>query len=180
MKFNLLDSKPRYTPLDPGMKLVKGNNSKGERIDSTKYQSLIGALLYIAVSTRPDIMYSVCILSQFNVEPYTEHFVAAKHLLRYLMTTINPKLTYGSAPTKLTGYVDADWACNIDDRRSNTGFVFLMVGGAVSWESKKQTSVALSSTEAEYMALSQASKEASYLLNLLNEFKYAKVSFKSI
>lgn len=180
MKFNLLESKPRYTPLDPGMKLVKGNNSGGERIDSTKYQSLIGALLYIAVSTRPDIMYSVCKLSQFNVEPYTEHFVAAKHLLRYLMTTINAKLTYGSTPTKLTGYVDADWAGNIDDRRSNTGFVFLMGGGAVSWESKKQTSVALSSTEAEYMALSQASKEASYLRNLLNEFQYEKVSFKSI
>ena len=179
-KFNLIECKPRYTPLDPGMKLAKGGCNPKEREDPTKYQSLIGALLYIAISTRPDIMYSVCKLSQFNVEPYTEHLVAAKHLLRYLKSTSGARLTYNKTCTNLTGYVDADWAGNIDDRRSYTGFVFLMGGGAVSWESKKQSSVALSSTEAEYMALSQASKEASYLRNLLNEFEYEKVSFKSI
>lgn len=161
--------KPSYTPLDPGIKLRKCADSSCKKHEPSSYQSLVGALMYLAVSTRPDIVHTINKLSQFNSDPHAEHAVALKHLLRYLSTNCKAKLTYTKSSEDVKGYVDADWAGNPDNRKSCTGLVFIFAGAAVSWESKKQTSVALSSTEAEYMALSQASKEAVYLRNLVIE-----------
>ncbi|XP_076383614.1 uncharacterized protein LOC143260914 [Megalopta genalis] len=133
------------------------------------YRELIGALMYLAVATRPDISHAVSALSQFNDSFGKGHWQAAKRILRYLKGNSDVGIVFKNNISNLTGYVDADWAVCIQDRRSYTGFVFTMNGGTVSWESRKQRTVPLSSTEAEYMALSDASKEAMYLLRLARD-----------
>lgn len=126
--------------------------------------------MYLAVLTRPDIAYAVSFLSQFN-NCYAEwHWKCAKRVLRYLQSTKSHSLIFSrNGNYKIEGYVDADWASNKIDRKSYTGYVFKLSGCAISWKSIKQRTVALSSTEAEYMALSEASKEAIHLRNLLSE-----------
>jgi hypothetical protein len=114
-------------------------------------------------------------LSQFNTHPHSEHLAAAKHILRYLNTTINFKLVYKKIGKNLEGFADADWAGNVDDRKSYTGFTFKLANAAVVWESRKQPTVALSSTEAEYMSLSSASRDAIYLVNLLSEIGFPQI-----
>jgi len=166
-RFNMDDCNPISTPLDGNEKLKKPDSQE----DTTKYpyQSLIGSLMYLAVSTRPDISYTVSALSQFNQNHGEEHWNAAKRVLRYLKGTLDYGLTFRKTGESLHGYVDADWAGCIDDRRSFTGYCFILADAAISWEAKKQRTVALSSTEAEYMALSEGTKEALYLQNLLGE-----------
>ncbi|XP_054745715.1 uncharacterized protein LOC129250099 [Anastrepha obliqua] len=133
------------------------------RSDPTFYQYLIGALKYLAVTTRPDISHSVSKLGQCNINPKAEHEIGAKHGLRYLANSIDYKLGY----YEVCGYVDADWGGDLNDRKSYSGYLFMVAGATLSWESKKQTIVALSTTQAEYVALSTAAKEAVYLKNLL-------------
>lgn len=120
-------------------------------------------------STRPDIAYSVSYLSQFNNCYSYIHWNYAKRILKYLLKTKGYCLRYSREAAELEGFVDADWASDSNDRRSYTGFCFMKSGSAVSWESKKQRTVALSSCEAEYMALSEACREAIYLNNLMYE-----------
>ena len=132
--------------------------------------------MYLAVSTRPDIAYTVRALSQFNVRHGMELWNAAKRVLRYLKSTSNYGLTFKKTGKDLVGYVDADWAGCPDDRRSYTGYAFIFGNAAVSWEAKKQRTVALSSTESEYMAMAEGAKEAIYLQNLLEEFGIQKRS----
>ena len=136
-----------------------------------EYQQLIGSLLFIGLATRPDILHSVNKLSQFNMNPHLEHMAAAKQILRYLKHTIHFTLNYNRPNDPLLGYSDADWATNYD-RKSYTGYVFELCGGAITWATKKQTTIALSSTEAEYMALAAATKEAVYLRNLVAEIGF--------
>jgi hypothetical protein len=157
-----------------GTRLVKADcPSTPEEIEMMKripYQSAIGAIMYAMLGTRPDIAFAVTCLSQFCSNPGMTHWQAVKRLLRYLQGSLDTRLTY-SGPvgelscippigSTLVGYCDADWASDLNDRRSISGYVFLLAGGAVSWQSKKQTTVALSSVEAEYMAMTQAGKEA--------------------
>lgn len=126
--------------------------------------------MYLAVLTRPDIAYSVSFLSQFNNCYNNETWAYAKRILRYLKKTkyFGLKYTrYGNF--KLEGFVDADWGNNVTDRRSYTGLCFMLAGSVVSWEAKKQKTVALSSTEAEYMGITDACREAIYLHNLSRE-----------
>jgi hypothetical protein len=115
--------------------------------------------------TRPDIAFSISTLAQFSTNPGPAHQTALKRLLRYLQRTASQTITYSrlsdsDTQPKLVGFSDADWGQSPDDRRSVTGYAFLLAGGAISWQSKKQRTVALSTVEAEYMALTQASKEA--------------------
>ncbi|XP_036148378.1 secreted RxLR effector protein 161-like [Monomorium pharaonis] len=125
--------------------------------------------MYLAVSTRPDIAHAVSKLSQFNNCHTKIHWGAAKRVLRYLKGTNDVGLVYSVSSDPPEMYTDADWgSCGID-RKSYTGYTFIMSGASVSWESKKQRTVALSSTEAEYMALSDATKEALYVSKLLDE-----------
>lgn len=133
------------------------------------YQQLISSLMYLAVLSRPDIAYSVSYLSQFNNCHNESHWKQAKRVLRYFKQTKNYDLKFVKDNEDLESFVDADWGGNSFDRKSYTGFCFKLSGSAVSWESRKQRTVALSSTEAEYMALSEASKEAIYLRNILSE-----------
>ena len=119
--------------------------------------------------TRPDISFAVSYLSQFNNNFNESHWVCVKRVLKYLQNTKHYCLTFKKSDVNMEGYVDADWAGNKSDRRSYTGFIFKFSESAISWESRKQRTIALSSTEAEYMAISEAAKEAIYFKNLLYE-----------
>ena len=126
------------------------------------------------VNTRPDIYYAINTLRQFMVEPKRAHWVAAKHVLRYLRGTVELGLKYTcDNDVRLSSFTDADWAGSSVDQKSTSGYCFSLGSGMTSWCSRKQKSVALSSAEAEYMAASTASCEAIWLrkllVNLLNE-----------
>jgi hypothetical protein len=131
------------------------------------YRKLIGSLMYL-VNTRPDIFFAVNTLSQFMVEPRHFHWVATKHVLRYLCGTVGYGLRYDSGgEVRLQGYTDFDWAGSAVDRKSTSGCCFSLGSTMISWFSRKQTFVALSTTEVEYIAASVASHEAVWLQKLL-------------
>lgn len=168
-KYGMHDAKPAATPADVNQKLKK-DDSVSKPVNSSNYQSMVGSLLYAAMATRPDIAQAVSVVSKFNANPSTAHLTAVKRILRYLKGTTELALKYEQSESgTLIGFSDADWAGDLDDRRSTTGNVFLLSGGAVSWLSKKQSTVALSTAEAEYVALSQASQECVWLRRLLSD-----------
>ena len=135
---------------------------------------MIGSLQYAAGGTRPDIAYIVGVLARFCHKPTQLHLTAAKRVFRYLGGTADLALTFtGSGNPKLTGYSDADCAGDRDSRRSTSGNVFVLGDGAITWSSKRQNSVALSTVEAKYMALSQATQEAVWLRRLTEELGQA-------
>lgn len=173
-RFNMQNCKPVVTPLEQQCKLDKPLEPDATIMRKHPYQSLIGALMYLAVSTRPDIAYAVNFLSQFNSNYNTEHWKAAKRVLRYLKGTIDHGLKYTKSNIQLYAVVDADWGSNLSDRRSYSGFAFIMSSGAISWEARKQRTVALSSTEAELLAITEASKEALYLRRIFEEIRLPK------
>lgn len=168
IKFNMIDCKTVCTPLEINVKL---NVIEGEETCSLEipYQELIGSLMYLALMTRPDIAHAVSSLSQYN-NCYTRlHWQCAKRVLRYLKGTKNYSMKFCNDNSSIVGFADADWGSDRLDRKSFSGYVFKFCGGSISWKSCKQRTVALSTTEAEYMALSDATKEAIYLRNLLFE-----------
>lgn len=132
--------------------------------------------MYAAQLTRPDIAHAVGVLSSFNSNPGQQHWNAAKRVLRYLKGTKSNKLCFNSNGGNLEGFCDADWANDIDDRKSITGYVFVLSGGAISWQSRKQQTVALSTTEAKYMSLTSAAQEAMWLRGILKELKVIESS----
>lgn len=160
-RFGMSECKPIGTPMEANLKLSKSEKSPNEILDDVPYRELLGSLTYLSVCTRPDISYTVSYLSQFNHNYGTEHWKAAKRVLRYLKGTIDLGLYYGTNTSPIKGYVDADWGGCIEDRRSYTGFAFILGGSPISWDARKQRTVALSSTE--------AAKECIYLQNLFAE-----------
>ena len=162
------------TPMDTKPTLTKPNKSEISGV--LEYQSLVGSLMYAMLGTRPDLAYAVSTLSKFNSEPAEEHHAAAKRTLRYLKETKSYGLLYkgelneGGFPEPLC-YTDSDWAGDTESRKSTGGYVFILCGAAVSWKTKKQTTISLSSTEAEYVALSEATKEAIWMKRLLREIE---------
>ncbi|XP_054729069.1 uncharacterized protein LOC129238050 [Anastrepha obliqua] len=158
--------RPASTPLDAGFQ-VACDSENCKRVDGTSYQSIIGALMWLALSTRPDIFHSVSKLAQRNKDPHSEHMAGIICVLRYLAATTDMKLHYRACkqPLKLGGGGDRV------DRRSYTDYVFLLAGGPISWKSEKQDCVALSSTEAEYLSMSSAHQlcylETTSVLNTL-------------
>ena len=157
-----------YVPLSPSERLTK---SEGELLDKEThtYTHLIGSLLYLPVCMRPDIAQAVGALSKYMIAPTTLHWQAAKGLLRYVAFTREHGIVYGTELNLVIGYCDADYAYDLDTRRSTTGFVFILHGGAITWLSKRQPTVAASTTEAEYIAAAQATKEARWLRLLLRD-----------
>ena len=163
------------TPLEASTQLVATNQPLSAPLHAL-YRVLIGRLNYLAVMTRPDICTAVHQLARFLSAPGEEHMVAAKHLLRYLRGTPQLGLKYSKTPSlpsfddvqvpeafahsdNLNGFVDANWAPSSDtQRKSTTGYVFMLHGAAIVWYSKLQSVIALSSTEAEYIALSEAAR----------------------
>ena len=139
----------------------------GEReVDPKEYQAIVGSLMYIALATRPDIAFAASALSRYNSQPRTSHLTTAKRVLRYLRKTADHCLHFNGNDGEITGYTDSDWANDSADRKSQDGHVFLCNGGAISWQSRKQDLVALSTTEAEYIACPEASREARWLCQL--------------
>jgi hypothetical protein len=163
------------TPMDHGLKLRRmdrTNLSQGENEALLKlpYRSLVGCLLYLAISTRPDISYAVQQLSQYLDSYSMLHWHAAIRIVRYLKGTRNLKLQLGgNNDIQLLGHSDSDWANCLDTRRSVGGYGYSLGSGLVSWTSKKQKTVAASSCEAEYIAAFETAKEGTWLRTLLDE-----------
>lgn len=160
-RFAMSDSHPVSTPVDHSIHLDPANEDN--RMNTTLYQQAVGSLMYAAVGTRPDLAFAIQTLSQFNHDPSTEHWTAIKRVLRYLKGTADLGITYDGTvdndSINVEGFSDSDWASNHINRRSISGYTFLMNGGAISWSSKKQPTVALSSMEGEYMAITHAWKQ---------------------
>ncbi|XP_067131301.1 uncharacterized protein [Centruroides vittatus] len=131
------------------------------------YRELIGSLIYLANATRPDIAFAASTLSRFCADPDKTHWMIAKRVLRYLKGTSMYGITYVKNNEELKAYTDSDWAGDVDDRKSCTGNILILARGPISWKSKKQTSVAMSTMEAEYSALAEASREITYIKRLL-------------
>ena len=168
-KYGLMNAKPASTPADTNVHLVK-DDGVSKRVDSGIYQSMVGSLLYAAIATRPDIAQAVSAVSKYNCNPSQVHLTAVKRIFRYLNGTLDLALEYQkSSGGSLVGYADSDWGGDRDDRHSTTGNIFMLSNGPVSWLSKKQSTVALSTTEAEYMALSSATQEAIWIQRLLED-----------
>eukprot|EP00253_Pinus_taeda_P023270 PITA_23270 len=174
-RFNMQDSKPVKVPIPIGVRLsaeqCPKTQEEEEEMSRVPYASVVGSLIYAMVCTRPDIAHAVGVLSGFMSKPGKEHWTAVKRVFRYLRGTSDYGLCYQGRPgldrvLDIHGFVDVDWAGDLDRRRSTSGYVFNLFGGAVSWMSKKQSVVALSTTEAEYLAATHASKEAVWLQRL--------------
>jgi hypothetical protein len=137
--------------------------------DNTQYRSLVGALQYVTL-TRPDIAFAVNKVCQFLHSPTNVHLMAAKYILRYLKGTNSIGLMLSRSGSQLlSAFSDADWAVSPDDRRSTGGFVIFYHPNLISWSSKKQPTVAKSSTKSEYKALANAIVELIWIQSLLKE-----------
>lgn len=169
VRFGMQDCNPISTPMDANVKFSKVmENDEGD--DKFPYREAIGSLLFAAQVTRPDINFSVILLSRFALNPGKAHWLGVKRIMRYLKGTLKMKLTFGMQRENcISGFCDSDFAADIDDRKSTSGYVFLRNGAAISWQSKKQPTVAQSTAEAEYTALSLATKEALWLKQLTFE-----------
>ena len=187
-EWNLTSCKPASTPFPSGvtsLSPVSPSNSLPDISDADlvpRYQRLVGCLLYLAIATRPDLSYYAMWLGQYNATPTRAQFLLAKHVLRYLAGTKLLALCLGASssrvPSMLSGYLqnvgcsDADWASDAVDRKSISGYSFYFQGSLVSWSAVKQKSIALSSTEAEYYAMTHAFKEALWLRTFLEVLKF--------
>lgn len=166
IRFEMQNCRPVSTPIENKLKLPKGEESK--RI-SKPYRELVGCLMYVALTSRPDLAVAANFFSQFQVCPNEEHWVHLRRVLRYVKGTLSFGLCYRGKENSplLEVYTDADWANETTDRRSISGAVFKVCGASVSWFSKKQTTVSLSSTEAELVALCAAACHSQWILRLL-------------
>jgi hypothetical protein len=157
----MLECKPMNTPMEVKLKLLVDTSS--DLIDATLYRHIIGSLMYLT-NTRPDICFFMNTLSQFLVEPRCVHLVAAKHVMRYLKGTMDYGLNYdGDHDFTLSGYTDSDWVGSVADRKSTSICCFSLGSAMISWQSRKQSNIALSIVEAEYLAACSDSCEAIWL-----------------
>ena len=166
------DINPVKTPMDSNLKLEPGEPEAEN--GNNNYASLIGSLMYAAVATRPDIAYVVNRLASFTANSTLSHWNAAKRIMRYLKGTKNYGITYSKTENPndyIHGYSDSSFANNFD-RTSVSGYNFMKAGGAITWGSKKQNIVSLSSTEAEYISMSDAARDALWLRSLYSELGY--------
>ncbi|SCV70650.1 BQ2448_3414 [Microbotryum intermedium] len=165
-------------PMTPGLSLTTIPGQGTKRIRSW-YLQAIGLLLYISLGTRPDIAFAISYLARFANNPGHHHWIAVKHVLCYLRATYRNELLYARGSARITGvagYSDANWGACVDTLVSTMGYVFYIAGSAVSWSSKRQTRVADSTTNAEYLALLHAGKEGIYLSQLLEELHVKPVA----
>lgn len=145
-KFGMMESNSVGSPIVPGFKVSK--DEAGVTVDETNYKQLVGSLMYLT-ATRPDMMFVISLISRYMEKPTELHLQEAKRALRYLRGTVNYGIFYkkgGNGECELLGFTDSDYAGDMDDRKSTSGYVFLMSSGAVSWSSKKQPIVTLSTT----------------------------------
>ena len=170
------DCIPALTPMTPGIRLTKDQcNPSPDPVFHRRYRGIVGSLGYLVNMTRPDLAWSYSELSKYVQYPGKAHMDAAQHVLRYLRGTYDQAIVYekcDALANTLLGLVDSDWAADLDSRRSHTGYVLMMSGGAISWKSRRQDCVSLSTSEAEYVAASQCGQEVLYLREILRDFGY--------
>ena len=178
-RFGMVECKPVLTPIEPGTSLTSDMSPKNDEevneMRNVPYIVAVGCLMYLAITTRPDISYTVGVLGRFNHNPGPRHWLAVKHLLRYLKGSMDYKLVYGpdeGSGELFTTYTDADHGGNKDNGRSTGGYVTCIGGGAVDWRSWLQPFVTLSTTEAEFVAAVEAGKAIKWTRNILQEFGY--------
>ena len=168
------DTIPCLTPFPPNNRLSAEDCDKSpDPRFHRKFRGIVGSLGYLVNMTRPDLAWAYSELSKFVQYPGAPHMEAALHVLRYLRGTYDKSIVYtrsNSDANVLWGWVDADWAGDTETRRSHTGYVLMLNGGAISWKSRRQDSVALSTSEAEYMAASQCGQDVLYLREMLSDF----------
>ena len=175
-RFNMSACNPCATPMEKNLhpEVISGP------VSESPYRQAIGCLMFLMVGTRPDLAYAVGKLSQHCEQPLEGHWGAVKRVLRYVRGTQSQGIVLGYAhgdvsktgnedlsSVNLVGYSDADWGGCLESRKSTSGFVFKLCGGAISWCSRKQTVVATSTCEAEYLALKEACKEAAWLRRMV-------------
>jgi hypothetical protein len=173
-ELNMQDCKPSTTSMSKGeVNALTAGDTEGKKLDTNShalYCQIVGKLMYAMVETRPDLAYTLSVLGRFAAAPDTYYMALAKHTLAYVKATINYRLHYkrgsGSATPILTGYVNSDYA-NSDDRKSTTGVCFFIDDSLIYWCSKRQSTVATSTTVAEYFALYEATMECVCLRNLM-------------
>ena len=171
-RFNFNELKPLSTPMDVQAKLTSEQApacaAEFAAMRDIPYREAVGALNWAALATRPDISFAVSTVARFAPNPGPAHWEAVKRIFRYLAGTRDLWLSYGETRRALTGYTDADGSM-AEDRRAISGYAFLVDGGAVSWSSKRQEIISLSTMESEYVAATHGMKEALWLRSLLSE-----------
>ena len=171
--FNMNDCKPISTPLPINFKLSSSMSpsTKAETMEMSRvlYALVVRSLMFTMICTRPDIAQAVGAVSRYMADPSREHWEVVKRILRYIKGTLDVALCYGGSDFTVKGYVDSDFASDLNKRKSTSGYVFTLAGKAVSWVSKLQTIVALSTTEAKNMAATQACKEVVWIQRILEE-----------
>ncbi|PKA46730.1 Retrovirus-related Pol polyprotein from transposon TNT 1-94 [Apostasia shenzhenica] len=166
-RFNMKNCKTFSTPMNANEKLALTDGTA--KTDEKVYRSLVGGLMYLT-HTRPDILFSVSLISRFMHKPSVHHFGAARRILRYVRATTNYEIWYKQVSNfKLTCFTDSDWAGSIDDRKSTSDFLCNLGSGAISWSSKKQGTTALSSSEAEYISACSTTCQAIWMRRILED-----------
>jgi hypothetical protein len=160
-RFDMMECKSMNTPMEAKLKLLVDTSS--ELIDATLYKQIIGSMMYLT-NMKPDICFAVNTLSQFLIEPRHVHLVATKHVMRYLKGTIDYGLSYdGDHNFTFSGYNDAEWEGSVSDRKITSGCCFSLGSAMISWQSRKQSSISLSTVEAEYIVACSTNCEAIWL-----------------
>jgi len=166
-KCGMTSCKPISIPLEQNVKLSADEGDLVE--DTTMYRRIVGSLIYMTI-TRPDLSYAVRVVSQFMQTPREPHLDAVRRILRYIKHTLQCGIFYeAKSQLQVHGYMDADWAGNVSDRRSTSGFMFSFGSGVVSWSNKKQPTVALSNTKVEYRGVTIVACEVVWLQKLLSD-----------
>ncbi|GJX75492.1 transposable element [Tanacetum coccineum] len=176
-RFGMSSAKSVNTPFSANFRLSTAyapqSEAEIEYMSRIPYASAVGSLMYVMVCTRPDIAHAMSVVSRYMAHPGKEHWNAVKRIFRYLKGTSDVGLIYGGEREYLVaGYSDSDYAADLDARRSLTGYVFTIGSSVVSWKATLQPSVALSTTEAEYMALTEAAKEGIWLKGLIEDLGF--------
>ena len=156
------EAKPVHTPVGGHFKLIKrlrpSTEEENKKMAAIPNWSAVGSLMYVMICTRPDIAHTVGVVCRFMENPSKEHWEAVKWIFKYMRGTSKLCLSFGKGKPVLEGYTDADMVGDLDGRKSTSGYLFTFVGGAISWQSKLQKCVTLSTTEAEYIATTKAGK----------------------
>lgn len=167
-EYDMWEVKPAMTPMDHTSQPAPDNYKAPESL-RLRYQRVVASLIYCMLGTRPDIAFAVSVVSRFSSNPTVAQWDSVVRIFRYLRATLDLELVCTDTIGPLTGYTDADWAGDHETRRSTSGYIFTIGSAAISWSSKRQPMVALSTCEVEYIGQTQASKEAVWLQSLLAE-----------
>jgi hypothetical protein len=173
-RFEMENNNSVKNPIVPGTKLSKDEG--GTKVDATLFKQMVGSLMYLTI-TRPDLMYGVSLISRYMSRPTMSHWLAAKRILRYLKwsTELGILYTKNEGFSKLLVFTDSGYAGDLDDRRSTSGYVFMIGSGVVSWSSKKQPVVTLSTTEDEYIATVLCACQCIWLKRILRNIGVEQV-----